>query len=686
MGFKISKEDFKVYMNICPKIAWIFHSLDNMKTTKKLLENNIITIHGVTDEELEDDIDTSKFSFLDVFNKFYKDKNSIDDINIEKAIKDFESDPEFATLVPNNDSVEDGYLVGQAAIDYFKYKLIEENNKNKTDFSYKDFSEFSFEKSVILSKETLADNKIKYLFEPSFEYDNNSYKVKCDVLINNGNNHVVIIEFKASTKSKLEYFYDVLYQKYVLEKNGYIVDDVRVGLINPNYIRGSFENKTDLSESFDIYKDECPDYESEIEPFMDSFTLQDEKTSDIEYNKLIKIVSFLENTKVHPDFKSLINNIFNDTTNFNLEKIFSEMKRNFTNESFLMKNDCYSPKINYKTLSCSWVNKVCHHVVDYYDKNDYSIYDFSTFKSKAAKLYSEFGDEVNIMNIKDPSSDYYYIDNKEVFKQDQIRLINVIKSYIKSNKTDTSCFIDRDRLFEISELLNEYRYNEIYMYDFETVKWAIPKYNNSWSYQQIPFQYSMHSFLISDFDYRTGKGIKHKNFIADKQKDPRPEFWTNFIKDCFEFGPGVYVAYNKAFEKTVIKNAIMTYPSLAKPLKYIYANTIDLMEFFKKSKNNWLIYHPNFKGSYSIKKTQPALAPELSYKDLVINKGDVASKIFRQYLDNIISQDEYETMLRPYMLKYCDRDTLAMVALLQSILELINKHCIFEKGILKWKK
>jgi hypothetical protein len=49
------------------------------------------------------------------------------------------------------------------------------------------------------------------------------------------------------------------------------------------------------------------------------------------------------------------------------------------------------------------------------------------------------------------------------------------------------------------------------------------------------------------------------------------------------------------------------------------------------------VYHPNFHGSYSIKKTQPALDHQFNYEDLVINKGDKASQTFRQYVDGGIS-------------------------------------------------
>jgi hypothetical protein len=106
------------------------------------------------------------------------------------------------------------------------------------------------------------------------------------------------------------------------------------------------------------------------------------------------------------------------------------------------------------------------------------------------------------------------------------------------------------------------------------------------------------------------------------------------------------------------------------------------MDFFKgkssldraKIRPWFLIYHPNFHGSYSIKKTQPALDPHFSYDDLIINKGDKASQTFRQYLDGDLSQEIWNKHLRQTMIDYCNRDTLAMVVILKQIENLVFQY------------
>jgi hypothetical protein len=71
------------------------------------------------------------------------------------------------------------------------------------------------------------------------------------------------------------------------------------------------------------------------------------------------------------------------------------------------------------------------------------------------------------------------------------------------------------------------------------------------------------------------------------------------------------------------------------------------------------------KGSYSIKYVLPALIPELSYENLEINEGGLASVAFESlfYESNFIRIDE----IRQNLLEYCKMDTYAMVKLLEKL-------------------
>jgi hypothetical protein len=82
-------------------------------------------------------------------------------------------------------------------------------------------------------------------------------------------------------------------------------------------------------------------------------------------------------------------------------------------------------------------------------------------------------------------------------------------------------------------------------------------------------------------------------------------------------------------------------------------------------------YSPEMKGSYSIKAVLPALVPELSYDDLEINEGGLASIAYESL------QTEIDLMfiaeLKQQLLEYCKLDTLGMVRILEKLEVLIDK-------------
>ena len=77
-------------------------------------------------------------------------------------------------------------------------------------------------------------------------------------------------------------------------------------------------------------------------------------------------------------------------------------------------------------------------------------------------------------------------------------------------------------------------------------------------------------------------------------------------------------------------------------------------------------YHPAFNGSYSITAVLPAVAPDLAYDDLEIQEGTMASIEFSRMTFDSVDGTEKER-IRTALLKYCARDTLAMVELRKAL-------------------
>lgn len=189
--------------------------------------------------------------------------------------------------------------------------------------------------------------------------------------------------------------------------------------------------------------------------------------------------------------------------------------------------------------------------------------------------------------------------------------------------------------------------------DFETIMPAVPMFDESRPYQQIPFQYSLH------YQETKNSELKHTFYLAESKLDidPRKDLIKQMIKET-ENAKTIFV-YNIAFERTRINEMSRDFPEYSKDLENISERLEDLIIPFRKK------YYrtETMEGSSSIKKVLPALCPELSYTELEIGNGMAASNAF---LDLYYCEDEnLKEKTRENLLKYCHLDTLAMVKILE---------------------
>jgi hypothetical protein len=116
-----------------------------------------------------------------------------------------------------------------------------------------------------------------------------------------------------------------------------------------------------------------------------------------------------------------------------------------------------------------------------------------------------------------------------------------------------------------------------------------------------------------------------------------------------------------SYEKTRIRELQRALPALAEDLGKLERKLIDLLPVVRDC-----VYHPAFDGGFSLKAILNPLVPELSYSDLVIVDGRVASvEIARLlFVADKIPQHERDRV-REELLDYCERDTWALVRLLE---------------------
>src|SRR5436309_11697325 len=189
--------------------------------------------------------------------------------------------------------------------------------------------------------------------------------------------------------------------------------------------------------------------------------------------------------------------------------------------------------------------------------------------------------------------------------------------------------------------------------DFETIARAIPVWPGMAPWQQAAAQFSYH-------ERQPDGTYTHVGFLAEGPEDARPPLAAAMVRATAN---AERVVTYTAFEKTRIRELQRAVPELATELAALEAKLIDLHPVVKNC-----VYHPDFRGSFSLKDILTPLVPELTYNDLVIVDGRVASVEIARLLFVADKIPKHERdRVRQDLLNYCERDTWAMVKLVEKL-------------------
>jgi hypothetical protein len=184
---------------------------------------------------------------------------------------------------------------------------------------------------------------------------------------------------------------------------------------------------------------------------------------------------------------------------------------------------------------------------------------------------------------------------------------------------------------------------------------VLPLYDGHGCHQQVLTQFSIHHRDSIDSE------VRHSEYLADATKDCQREVAEALIEALGQRGS--IIVYS-SFEQTRIKALRDALSDLAAPLQAILDRLVDLHTVIAD-----YVYHPDFQGSFSIKKVLPALVPDLSYTKLAVGDGDTAITRFARMARGEIAGDAIE-VTRQQLLEYCKLDTFAMVRLHETLFEL----------------
>lgn len=185
-----------------------------------------------------------------------------------------------------------------------------------------------------------------------------------------------------------------------------------------------------------------------------------------------------------------------------------------------------------------------------------------------------------------------------------------------------------------------------YYIDFETINFAVPQWAGTRPYQQVPFQWSCH------IQSHTGT-VRHAEWLADGGADPRQTFIETLLACVGQ--RGTVLAYNAGFERRCLEDLAEAFPAYAEALLDVADRMVDLLKIARDR-----YYHPAMRGSWSIKRVLPTIAPDLSYQGLSVADGGMAQEAFLALRDTTTATSEKE-QIRQDLLTYCERDTYAMV-------------------------
>ncbi|MFA6459602.1 MAG: DUF2779 domain-containing protein [Candidatus Paceibacterota bacterium] len=273
----------------------------------------------------------------------------------------------------------------------------------------------------------------------------------------------------------------------------------------------------------------------------------------------------------------------------------------------------------------------------YPDVPEYSVHDIARIGSSKKKLEALI--ERGIYNIENIPEDVTFSE----IQNNQIDAHRSGKTHVKIDKL-------REELDALSYPL--------YFFDYETYAPAVPQFDTYRPYQRIPFQFSLHILERPDGD------LIHKEYLHTEMSDPTPEV----AKRLEEWigAKGTVIAWHKSFEAGVNKEIGERLPKYRAVMEHINNMLYDLEDVFKKQH----YVHPNFHGSSSIKKVQPTLVPDLSYKDLEIHEGGQASSSWWTMVSPDTTPEESGEIAKN-LLEYCGRDTYAMYVVWKELRKLL---------------
>lgn len=189
-----------------------------------------------------------------------------------------------------------------------------------------------------------------------------------------------------------------------------------------------------------------------------------------------------------------------------------------------------------------------------------------------------------------------------------------------------------------------------YYFDFEAIDFPVPRWKGVRPYEHIPFQWSCHI-------ERSPGVFEHAEFLDLTGNDPSLACIKRIREVINPEDGGPILAYYSEYERSRLEELAIRHPEHAALLQKYVERLFDLHPLVKQH-----YYHPEMRGSFSIKKVLRVIAPDLDYAALdEVQEGTAAQVAYLYLTFDPDTTPERKADLEAKLRKYCRQDTWAMV-------------------------
>ena len=211
---------------------------------------------------------------------------------------------------------------------------------------------------------------------------------------------------------------------------------------------------------------------------------------------------------------------------------------------------------------------------------------------------------------------------------------------------------------EIRDFLKNITYPIAFL-DMEFYTPAIPKYRGKKPFELTPFLFSWQRVD------RKGEGASQDFFFHEEESDPEQHFIEHLIKLAEKVAR--IIVFDTGQESAALNTIVKHHPKYSKDVEEIKKKFVDLADVF----TNFWYYHPQQKGSTSLKRIHKSVFERDIYAELTVNSGMLASYGYDDFLSAAAENTDVfkKQELKENLIAYCKTDTRAVLELYEHLKE-----------------